>query len=115
MLDTGQTLVAQQAAQVLLGQPAVYPTEMVRALARLLAQQPRVVAACLGWIHDPAGPMPPHYIICLDVEGEMTATAKETGFVAQQFLGKGEFMDIVQADKSSLTDYFRSTKPFYER
>ncbi|AWM32279.1 enhanced serine sensitivity protein SseB C-terminal domain-containing protein [Hymenobacter nivis] len=115
VLDTGQTLVAQPAAQVLLGHPAVYPTEMVRALARLLAQQPRVVAAYLGWIHDPAGPVPPHYIFCLDVEGEMTAIAKETGFVAQQFLDKGALVDIVQADKSSLTDYFRSTKPFYER
>ncbi|TPG63606.1 enhanced serine sensitivity protein SseB C-terminal domain-containing protein [Hymenobacter nivis] len=115
VLDTGQNLVSEQAAEVLLGQPAVYPTEMVRALARLLAQQPRVVAAYLGWIHDPAGPVPPHCILCLDVEGEMTAIAKETGFVAQQFLGKDEVVDIVQADESSLTDYFRSTKPFYER
>ncbi len=115
VLATGERLTVQQKTKVLIGQPAVYPTQMVQALARLLSQQPRVKAAYLGWIHDPASPVPPHYIICLDVEGEMQSISKETGFVAQQFLKKEEVIDLVQAGQSSLTEYFEQTDPFYER
>ena len=114
ILHTGIRLTVEKAMQVYIGQPAVYPTGMVQALARLLSQQPRVRAAYLAWIHDPAAPEPPHYIICLDVEGEMRTISQQAGFVAQKFLAKEEIIDIVQADQSSLTDYFRQTKPFYE-
>ena len=115
ILATGQRLTVQQKTKVLIGKPAVYPTQMTQALARLLSQQPRVKAAYLGWIHDASGSVPPHYIICLDVEGEMQSISKETGFVAQQFLGKDEIIDLVQAGQSSLTAYFERTTPFYER
>jgi len=115
VLDTGHTITVQKQTKVLLGQPAVYPTEMVQALSRLLSQQPRVRAAYLGWIHDPTAPEPPHYIICLDIEGERRAVSQQMGYVAQQFLQPEEIIDIVQAGQSSLTDYFLTTKPFYER
>ncbi|WP_223650131.1 enhanced serine sensitivity protein SseB C-terminal domain-containing protein [Hymenobacter psoromatis] len=114
ILDTGTRLTVEKATTVRIGQPAAYPTDMVQALARLLSQQPRARAAYLAWIHDPAAPEPPHYIICLDVEGEMRTISQQVGFVAQQFIGKSDIIDIVQADQSSLTDYFRQTKPFYE-
>ena len=114
ILHTGTRLTVQEATTVRIGQPANYPTDMVQALVRLLSQQPRVRAAYLAWIHDPAAPEPPHYIICLDVEGEMRTISQQVGFVAQKFLAKQEIIDIVQADQSSLTDYFRQTKPFYE-
>lgn len=115
LLDTGRSLTVQQPTTVQLGQPAVYPTALVQALARLLSQQPRVRAAYLGWILDPASGEPPHYIICLDIEGESRAVSQQIGYVAQQFLQPHEIIDIVQADQSSLTDYFRSTTPFYQR
>ncbi len=114
VLQTGTRITVEKKTQVRIGQPAVYPTEMVQALVRLLGQEPRVRTGYLAWIHDPAAPEPPHYILCLDVEGEMRTISQKTGFVAQQFLAKGELIDIVQAGQSSLTDYFRQTKPFYE-
>ncbi|MDQ2769889.1 MAG: enhanced serine sensitivity protein SseB C-terminal domain-containing protein [Bacteroidota bacterium] len=113
VLHTGAQITIEKTTQVLLGQPAVYPTAMTEALARLLSQEPRARAAYLGWMHDPADSLPPHYIICLDVEGEMAAVSRQVGFVGQQFLGPGEPLDIVQADRSSLTAYFRGTTPFY--
>lgn len=115
VLDTGRTITVQKATEVLIGQPAVYPTELVQALARLLAQQPRVRAAYLGWLHNPASPEPPHYLICLDVEGELRAISQQVGYVAQQFLKPQEIVDIVQLEQGGLTDYFLTTKPFYER
>ena len=115
VLDTGHTITVEKATTVLLGQPAVYPTELVQALARLLAQQPRVRAAHLAWLHNPSSDVPPHYLICLDVEGEMRAISQQVGFVAQQFLQPHEIIDIVQAGQSSFTDYFHSVPPFYQR
>ena len=109
------TITIEEPTSVQLGQPAIYPSEMTQALSRFLSQQPRVRAAYLALIHYSAKGEPPHYIICLDVEGEIRSIAGHTGLVAQRFLGKGEFIDIVQAEHSELTDYFRSTKPFYQR
>lgn len=115
LLDTGCTITVQQETTVQIGQPAVYPTALVQALARLLSQQPRVRAAYLGWLRDPASDEPPHYLICLDVEGDMQAIAKQTGYVAQQFLQPREIIDIIQAGENDLTSYFLTTKPFYKR
>ncbi len=114
VLSTGDQIKLEKDTQITIGQPAVYPTEMVQALARLLSQQPRVRAAYLAWMHNPASSEPPHYIICLDTEGKMGAISNEVAFVAQQFLGKTEILDIMQADNSNLADYFQQTKPFYE-
>ena len=115
VLDTGRTITVEKATTVLLGQPAVYPTKMVQALQRLLHQQPRVRAAYLAWLHDPSSADPPHYLICLDVEGEMRAISQQAGHVANQFLQPHEILDIVQARQNSFTDYFDSVAPFYRR
>lgn len=115
VLDAGYTIEVAKKTTVLLSQPATYPTDLTQALARLLSQQPRVRAAYLGWLHNPTGDEPPHYVICLDVEGEMRAISKEVGYVARKFLQSGEFVDIVQSGQSSFTDYFLTTKPFYKR
>lgn len=109
--------VVQKATQVLLGQPAKYPTELVAALQKLFAKHASVQAAYLGWIHDPSSEEPPHLIIGIECDGDMQKISQEAGITSQGLLGEGEFVDFIQvgSGKGSLDSYFKKqTKPFYQ-
>ena len=112
-----ESRVVQKATQVMLGQPAKYPAEIVAALKKLFAQHSSVQAAYLGWIHDPSSEEPPHLIIGIECDGDMQNISKEAGITAQGLLGQNEFVDFVQVGggKGSLDSYFKKqTKPFYQ-
>ena len=112
--------VVQEETRVLLGQPAKYPHELVAELKKLFEKNESVVAAYLGWIHDPESGEPPHLIVGLECKGEMKMIAQEAGITSQGLLGDGEFVDFVQVgggtvSTSSLDSYFKQqTKPFYQ-
>lgn len=109
--------VVQKATQVLLGQPAKYPTELVNALQRLFAKHPSVEAAYLAQIHDPSSGEKPHLIIGIEASGDFRKIVGEAGMTAQGVLDKEEFADFIQIGrgKGSLDSYFKKqTKPFYQ-
>lgn len=109
--------VVQKATQVLIGQPAKYPTELVAALQKLFAKHASVQAAYLGWIHDPSSGEPPHLIIGIECSGEMRKISQEAGITSQGLVGDGEFVDFIQVGggKGSLDSYFKKqTQPFYQ-
>ena len=102
---------------VLIGQPANYPTEIVNSLTKLFEDRPAVKAAYLGWIHDPSSPQPPHLIIGLDMTDENAENIiNECGFIANQYLEPEEIIDFIKIGKSGLSDYFvNDTQPFFKR
>lgn len=109
--------VVQKATQVLIGQPAKYPTELVAALQKLFAKHESVQAAYLGWIHDPSTKEPPHLIIGIECTGDMQKISQEAGITSQGLVGDGEFVDFIQVGggTGSLDSYFKKqTKPFYQ-
>lgn len=110
-----QQVTVKKATKVAIGQPAVYPTEMVKSLVKLFSNKSEVAAAYVGWIHDPSSGDPPHYILAIKVTADWENINKEAGFIAQQFLGASEIIDIIQikGKGSFLNDYFVKTKPFY--
>lgn len=113
---TGKTITVEKETQVQLGQPAKYPTEIVKALSELFVARPLVKAAYLGWIYDPESGELPHYIMGIDADGAVQELTQEAGFLAQQFLKEHEFIDFVQIDDSPLSNYFtEQTTPFYQR
>ncbi|MEO7176024.1 MAG: enhanced serine sensitivity protein SseB C-terminal domain-containing protein [Saprospiraceae bacterium] len=115
--DGGHEITLKEETQVLMGQPANYPTVMVNSLCTLYAGKPNVNAAYLAWIDNPASGTSPHLIIGLDATGDFVSLSQETGFVAREVLGKDEIIDIIQVDdKGGISDYFiNSTKAFYTR
>lgn len=113
---TGKTITVEKETQVQLGQPAKYPTAIVKALSEFFATRPLVKAAYLGWIYDPESGELPHYIMGIDADGAVQELTQEAGFLAQQFLKEHEFIDFVQIDDSPLSNYFtEQTTPFYQR
>ncbi len=109
--------VVQKATQVLLGQPAKHPIELIAALQRLFAKQPSVEAAYLAQIHDPSSGEKPHLIIGIEASGDFQKIVGEAGVTAQGLLGKEEFADFIQVGggTGSFDSYFKKqTKPFYQ-
>jgi len=110
-------IVFEKATTIQIGQPAKYPTEVVNAMRKLFAGMPEVRVAYLGWIYQPDAMEPPHYIFGIDTDGAVEKNAIEAaGDIAQQILGPEEMIDFIGiGDDSSLSNYLKSTQPFYIR
>ncbi|RQO34848.1 enhanced serine sensitivity protein SseB [Herminiimonas sp. KBW02] len=123
LLETGVNHVAQQRVvqkptQVMLGQPAKYPSQMMDALSTLLARHASVKAAYLGLMHDREHDAAPTLIIGFLGDGDVEIAMKEAGSVAADTAPEGvpvDFMCIAKGE-GGVSDYFlQSVKPFYER
>jgi len=103
--------------QVQIGQPAVYPTEVVNALKVIFAKALNIEAVYLGWVFSPSTGEPPHYIFGVKGEGELQCVIHEAGNTAQKFLKPQEIVDFIRVDnKGGISDYFlKNCEPFYKR
>lgn len=116
LTDNSKTVTIQKKTEVQIGQPAKYPTDIINSLKVLFSNKPDLKAAYLGWIFDAESGEPPHYIFGLEANGDIESLTQEAGFTVKQFLEADEFVDFIKVDKkSSLSDYFYSTEPFYKR
>lgn len=115
--DCINKIVIEKETQVKIGQPAIYPTDIINSLKTLFSSKPSVNKAYLGWIYNPSSGEPPHYIFALDIDGESQNITNEAGSTIQKYLNPDDIIDFVQMnDKGGLCDYFlKETKPFYER
>jgi hypothetical protein len=105
--------------QVLLGQPAEFPTVLVEALNTYAAGQPLIRAIYLAQMQLPDSQVAPRLLLGFDVEGEDTAFLQEIGAVIQHQLdATHQFVDIVLVSPDSeepLSQYFYQTEPIYKR
>ena len=103
--------------EVLIGQPAEYPTAAVEAIRLLLSGHPRVQAAYLTYLLA-SGEEPARFIIGLQLEGDFKGIAQEVAYVASSFqaeLGEVYMVQQVIPDTDEFSDYVLSTAPFYVR
>ena len=116
--DAGvEKIVVKKETEIQIGQPAVYPQQMVDTLSQIFATKPSVKSAYIAWIFNPSANEPPHYLIAIEGEGDLQPIKNEAGNRAYQFLdGKG-FLDMIElTSKSGLYSYFvNDSKPFYVR
>lgn len=116
--QVAKTRVVQKDTQVLLGQPAVHPAELVSALTALLAQHPAVKAAYLCLMHDPSVQEQPGLVVGFEGEEGLERAMQEAGSVAVDTAPKGQTVDFIRVvrGEQGLSAYFlKSVKPFYER
>jgi hypothetical protein len=110
-------IVIEKDTQVRIGQPAVYPAEIVASLKLLFIKHEQVTAAYLGWIHNPETEDPPHYIFAIEGSGDLQPIMHEAGFIAEGHLGKEQIVDFIRLDGSTgIEGYFKEhTQPFYQK
>jgi hypothetical protein len=111
-------IVVPEARQVLLGQPANYPTHVTNPLAAFFKTRKSVRAAYLAHVLDPKSGDAPHTMIGVDVDDGadydqlMGQAATVLGGVAQ----KDEVIDFIRITRDGISDYMtKETKPFYKR
>lgn len=112
-----QRTVAED-TQVLLGQPAHYPTAMIEALSHRLPAQPTVEAAYLCLMHDPQQSPAPSLVVGLAVDGELAPVLHELGAVAAATVPDGQALDFVRVvhGEGGLSAYLLDeVTPFYRR
>jgi hypothetical protein len=111
-----ETYVAQKDTQVLLGQPANYPTELVAALGRLFAAREDVTRAWVAHFHDPARDEKPHTLVALEVTGDWDEIAAAVGIVVKSTPLPDPPVDLLRVTgREGIEEYFNSIEPFYQR
>lgn len=110
-----KTYTAQKDTQVLIGQPAVYPTQLVKALSTYFAKNPLVSKAYLALMSNPEEEKP-HLLIAIDGKGDWQKIMGDAGVIATAAIEKGEVIDFMQINNSGLSKtVMRQSKPFYEK
>lgn len=111
-----EAYTVEEAQEVLLGQPSVYPHRLVDALKSLFAGHPQVESAYLGHIFNPATGDSPHTIVGVKDEGDYSRVVADAGMVAGEVLAEGVHVDFIQIGEDPASRYLlESTEAFYVR
>jgi hypothetical protein len=110
-----RTHVVDAPRDVLLAQPAEYPHHLIGALKPVFAARKDVRAAYLAHYHDPARDARPHTLIGIDVQGDWDALMRAAAAALDPVSRPDEVVDFVPIDDSGVSDYLKSTKPFYKK
>jgi hypothetical protein len=113
---TGESHTVEEDSQVLIGEPAQVPGELLGALERYFKNEKSVKRAYLAQILDPKRNEGAHKLLALECTGEWERIVSEAGMVAQNIAQK-ELVDVMQIDESNeLSQYLvKNIKPFYTR
>lgn len=113
-----QSRVVEEKTKVFLGEPAVMPDRMLIELSAFFAKYPGVRRAYLALMHDPAVDERPHYLVAVDLTGEVEKVMRGAGLVAGDASPDGQPVDLLRLGQNSggleshITTQF---KPFYVR
>ena len=111
-----QTYVAQKETKVLIGQPANYPHQLVKALSDGFARNKLVNRAYLVLFHNPETGEKPHLLISIDAGGDWEKIVGDAGMIASEVMGRDDPIDFMRLENSGLSQHITSsTKPFYQK
>lgn len=113
-----QQRVVEEETEVLLGQPAEMPVQMIDSLTQLFTKYRNVRRAFLAQIHE-AGEQEPHLLIGLDVDtDDVDEVIRAAGSVASDTVADERPIDLclVKEGEPGVSHYMiKHTTPFYER
>jgi len=112
-----ETYTTRHDVQVLIGQPALYPQELVDALRRVFVTLPSVKKAYLAQYVNPERDPDPGLIICVETDGRLPwqTVVADAGMVANSVLQMHKFVDFMPYTATGFTAYFDKQQPFYQR
>lgn len=113
-LSRKSEVVIQKDTKVMLGQPADYPHDMVNALSNFFKKHKEVKSAYLFLIHK-EGDEKPNLLFVVDFIGEKAILFPQIAAVAQNYLNKDEYIEIVPRDCAFGMDATKDATPFYKK
>lgn len=114
-VHVAKPIVLEKETKVLIGQPAVYPHELVDALMVEFAKRPDVLNAYLVQIAFGGRDEPPHPMIGVETTGDWDQVSALIGRTAAM-VSPGMLLDAAPVDRikaDTMTKSFLETKPFY--
>jgi hypothetical protein len=118
IFEPRSTEVVAEARQVLMGQPANYPTHLTNPLAAFFKTKKEVGAAYLAHVLDPKSGPAPHTMIGVEVDAgaDFERLMGEAAIVLEGVAKEGELVDFIRISNGGVSDYMtKETKPFYRR
>ncbi len=115
---TGPLSPAGGDAQVLLSQPADYPTAVADAISAWAATQPHIEAAYLAQMQLADNPDVPRLLLAFVSNTPDPSFLQELGPVLQGQTNAFQFVDLMLLDTASdegVNPYFRQVEPFYQK
>lgn len=112
-----ESYVAKKDEQVMIGEPANYPTELAAALSRYFKSQKAVKRAFLAHFFHPKRDEKPHTLIAIEFQGDWDPIMAGAGMVARDVQIPDPPVDFIpMTGGGGVEEYFRKDcKPFYER
>lgn len=107
-------ILIEKDTKVLLGQPANYPQEMVNALSKFFKKHKEVENAYLFLAHK-EGDEKPNLLFVIDFTGDKTTLFPQIAAVAQDYLGKDEYIELVPMNTEFGKDATKGATPFYKK
>lgn len=107
-------IVIEKDTKVMLGQPANYPSEMVNALSKFFKKHKEVESAYLFLAHK-EGDEKPNLLLVIGFTGEKSALFPQIAAIAQDYLGKDEYIDLVPMNTAFGKDATKDVTPFYKK
>ncbi|MCM3038118.1 enhanced serine sensitivity protein SseB C-terminal domain-containing protein [Paenibacillus motobuensis] len=116
IFSPSQQYEVQKETEVMIGQPAIMPKELLDAISELFADMKEVKLAYHAHFFNPQMDEKPHTLIALEVSDNMNEIVAKAGMVANSVHVPDPPVTFIQLDGSSgLEDYFKSNvKPFYK-
>ncbi|MFC3396412.1 enhanced serine sensitivity protein SseB [Brenneria rubrifaciens] len=109
--------IIEEDTQVLIGQPAAMPVQMIDSLTQLFTRYRHVRRAFLAQIHEP-NEKEPHLLIGIEADQDREEIIRVAGSVASDTLPDERPVDIclVKENEPGISHYLiKHTTPFYER
>lgn len=107
-------IVIQEDTNIMLGQPANYPHEMINALSDFFKKTKEIESAYM-FLAQKEGDQKPNLLFIIDFTGNKNVLFPRIAAVAQDFLGKDEYIDMIPLDSSFGKDATKDSTPFYKR
>lgn len=107
-------VVVEKNTKVLLGQPSKYPEEMVKALNKFFKEHKEVNSCYLFWSQIEGQPNG-NLLLVVDFEGDKNELFPRIAAVAQQHLGRDEYIDMISMNTDLGRDTVKNVTPFYKR
>jgi hypothetical protein len=115
--NTPEHITIQKPTRALIGQPSVYPHNLVNALKGEFEKRSDILAAYLVQIAFEGKTEPPHPLIGVEVTGNWNAVSAEIGRIARIVM-PGALIDVAPVDRAkndTMTASLLKTEPFYVR
>lgn len=109
--------VAERDTEIMIGQAANYPKDLVEALTRLFKKMKEVKKAYVAHYFNPDVDEKPHTLIAIEASGNWESIVASAGIVARDVPSPDPPVDFIRiTGTEGLEDYFlNESKPFYEK